>query len=138
MEELAKHKRAHAQATAVGAIWRMGPASEVRGAGGKAGAGTSIGTALHSGQVGSPDRGDEGVGGARPLPSSHVSMQDTWNCHESGRAGTSRRRAEREGGRERERSLGATLVMQLRERAEEDLLGAGRQAHRVMARQDFD
>ena len=99
----------------MGAIWRTGAVSTVRGAGGKAGAGTSIGTALHSGQVGSPGRGDEGVGGARPLPSSHVSMQDTWNCHESGWAGASAgghiyRRACSE--RERERDL----VIQLRER----------------------
>ena len=77
MEELAQLKGAQAQTAAVGAIWRTGAVSGARGAGGKAGAGTSIGTALHSGQVGSPDRGEEGVGGARPLPSSHVSMQDT-------------------------------------------------------------
>ena len=89
-----EHRGAQAQTAAVGAIWRTGAVNEVRGAGGKAGAGTSIGTALHSGQVGSPDRGDEGVGGARPLPSSHVSMQDTWNCHASGWVGRSRQRAE--------------------------------------------
>ena len=68
----------------VGATCVRAGGAQPGGGAGSSGAGTTMGTALHSGQVGRPLRGEVAVGGARPCPSSHASIAPSLNVWRHG------------------------------------------------------